>query len=265
MPEGLEAEIWRRAALALIGREITDVWVDERTAHPGLVEVLPGATIRAVARRGKVLQIEVDDHVLGLHFGMTGRLVVDGVAPIAALEYASKLDRPDWDRLRLHTDPPGNVRHDSTSAPPAVRVNDPRRLGHLSLDDDLAHLGLDMFEVTPRRLADILRGRHAAIKTLLLDQSAIAGLGNLCADEVLWWAGIAPDRAADTLDPAALGSLAAMVRRRLPIMLRRGGSTTGVLDPALRAACGPCPRDGTPLRRVTIGGRTAVYCPRHQH
>ena len=54
------------------------------------------------------------------------------------------------------------------------------------------------------------------------------------------------------------------IRRRLPVMLRRGGSHTGTLSPDVRAAGGPCPRDGTPLTRSVVGGRTTVWCPAHQ-
>lgn len=258
MPEGLEAEIWRRSIESLVGRTITDVWLDERVADPELSILLPGERIDAVERRGKVVRLSIADRWLGLHFGMTGRVVVDGASPIASLEYASDRDRPEWDRLRIHTDTPG------AAAVPALRVNDPRRLGRSSLDADLGHLGVDIFEVTGESLVGAVDGRRTAIKTLLLDQRAIAGLGNLCADEVLWWAGIAPHRPAREVGRSELDALARAIRRRLPIMLRRGGSTMGVLDPASRSSETPCSKDGAVLRRDTIGGRTAVWCAEHQ-
>jgi formamidopyrimidine-DNA glycosylase len=257
VPEGLEAEIWKRSIETLVGRTVTDVWLDERVADPG-VAALVGHTIDAVLRLGKVVQLCVGGDMLGLHFGMTGRVIVDGAAPIESLEYSSSRDRPEWDTLRLFTANP------SGDAVPALRVNDPRRLGRISLDADLTALGVDIFQVSTSMLTDALADRSAAIKSLLLNQSVIAGLGNLCADEVLWWSGLAPSRSADELTPAERGALASAIRRRLPIMLRRGGSTNGELDPALRRAQGPCPRDGAPLERATIGGRTAVWCPKHQ-
>jgi formamidopyrimidine-DNA glycosylase len=257
VPEGLEAEIWRRSLETLIGREVTDVWVDERIAEPD-VAALVGRPIDAVVRRGKVVQLIIAGGALGLHFGMTGRVIVDGAAPIETLEYSSTRDRPEWDTLRLFTAAP------SAGGVPALRVNDPRRLGRISLDADLSSLGVDIFDVSTARLTDALAGRRAAIKSLLLDQSVIAGLGNLCADEVLWWAGIAPQRSVDGLTSAERSALASAIRRRLPIMLRRGGSTHGELDPALRSAQGPCPRDGAALERATIGGRSAVWCAEHQ-
>jgi formamidopyrimidine-DNA glycosylase len=258
VPEGLEAEIWRRALESLVGRTISDVWIDERVADPSLTVVLPGSTVERIERRGKVIRVHTPDHVLGLHFGMTGRVIVDGVARIESLEYSSNKDRPEWDRLRLKTAGASN-----TDAP-ALRVNDPRRLGHSSLDADLDHLGVDIFRVDADLLAAALAGRRAAIKTVLLDQSVIAGLGNLCADEVLWWSGVAPHRSVDSLADEEVGSIAAAITTRLPLMLDSGGSTTGELDPAMRQALGSCPRDQAPLQRATIGGRTAVWCPRHQ-
>lgn len=263
MPEGLEAEIWRRACGVVVGRTITDAWVDERVAPSELVGVARGARIVEVGRSGKVLTISLDrDHVLGLHFGMTGRLVVDGVAPIERLEYASGADRADWDRLRLHTD--SHTQSDTADTVPAIRMNDPRRLGRISLDPDLSALGPEAVTLTSGELGTALARRSAAIKTLLLDQGVVAGLGNLCADEVLFHAGIDPRRPADSLAEREVEAIASACRDRLPVMLERGGSTCGDLTPDVRARLDRCPLDGVPLCRATIGGRTAVWCSQHQ-
>lgn len=258
MPEGLEAEIWRRACEPLIGRTIVEVIVDERVAPDGFASAVIGATIEAARRRGKVVLLDTDQATIGLHFGMTGRLVVDGVAPIEQLAYASGRDDAAWDRLVVYATPGGR------SAEPALRFNDPRRLGRVSLDPDLEHLGVDFAAVTAARLGAALERRRGALKSALLDQQVVAGLGNLCADEVLWWAGLDPRRTVDTLSADEIGRLASAIRRRLPIMLERGGSTEGVLNPSVRAACPPCERDGAPLERTRIGGRTTVWCPAHQ-
>jgi formamidopyrimidine-DNA glycosylase len=258
VPEGLEAEIWRRACEPLAGRIIVDAIVDERVVAGGFATTMCGATIEGARRAGKVVLLDTDRATIGLHFGMTGRLVVDGVAEIARLAYASGRDDSAWDRLVIVTDPPGR------DGPPGLRFNDPRRLGHISLDADLSHLGVDITEVTPKRLERALAGRRGVIKSVLLDQTVVAGLGNLCVDEVLWWAGIDPRRSIPSLSSAEIDQVAVMIRRRLPIMLRNGGSTAGVLSPSVRAQCPPCERDGSPLSRVSIGGRTTLWCPRHQ-
>lgn len=268
MPEGLEAEIWRAAATPLVGRTITDVWVDERIAPVGLADTITGAEITSVDRVAKVLLLGLEsasvDTMLGLHFGMTGRLEVDGDAPIDHLEYASGADRPAWDRLRIwagidRDDPRAEPRHG-----PALRLNDPRRLGRVSLDADLLHIGPDAMTLTARALKRQIGGRRATIKTLLLDQEVVGGLGNLCVDEVLWAAGVAPHRPGDQVDSDSIVAIARACRQRLPAMLERGGSTMGTLSPELRSAPGMCPRDGSPLVRSKVGGRTSVWCPQHQ-
>lgn len=264
MPEGLEAEIWRRAASPLVGRTVTDAWADERVAPLGLRDAAMGAEITGVNRFGKVLVLDLsssDGRVrLGLHFGMTGRLVVDGEAAIDRLEYASGADRASWDRLRIWTDHGGGAE----TPTPSLRLNDPRRLGRISLDPDLSHLGPDAMTLTATELRRRLGGRRAAIKTLLLDQTVVAGLGNLCVDEVLWTAGVAPHRSSDRLESSQVTAIARACRRRLPVMLRRGGSTMGELTPDIRRAPGDCPLDGGPLTRSKVGGRTSVWCAQHQ-
>lgn len=255
MPEGLEVEIWRAAAQPLVGRTVTDLWVDERVAPVELGSIGAGAVITSVERRGKVLLVDLDrGATIGFHFGMTGRLVLDGTAPIERLEYASAADRSEWDRCRIWT----------SAAVPALRMNDPRRLGRVSLDPDLSRLGPEALTLSAEQLEVELRGRSAPVKSLLLDQSVVAGLGNLCADEVLFVAGLDPHRGADTLVDHERAALAEACRTRLPQMLDLGGSTHGTLDPETRAGPGRCPGDGALLRRDKIGGRTAVWCPEHQ-
>ena len=98
---------------------------------------------------------------------------------------------------------------------------------------------------------------------MLLDQTAIAGLGNMLVDEVLWWASLDPHRPAASLDADEVAALQHAIRRRLPVMLRRGGSHTGTLSPPCGRPAG-CPRDGAELRRDVVGGRTTIWCPSHQ-
>lgn len=254
MPEGLEAEIYRRAAERAVGRTVLSVTVDERQPSAiALRSMLPGRAVTGARRAGKHVLVDLGDLTLGLHFGMTGRLIVDGDAPIERLEYGSARDDPAWDRLVLVLDAGGHV-----------RVNDPRRWARFEIDPDVSHLGPDFLTLTARELERALAGRRAPVKAVLLDQSAVAGFGNMCVDEVLWHAGVDPARPAGTLGADEIGAIASVSRRRLPAMLRRGGSHTGTIDPAVRASLPPCPRDGTPLRRAPIAGRTTVWCAAHQ-
>ena len=258
MPEGLEVEIWRRASAPLVGRRIERAWVDDRVAPDGFADEVERARIGSVSRRGKVLLLGLEDGpVIGLHFGMTGRLVVDGSAAIERLAYASGADRAEWDRLRIWSG-------DGRCVEPALRMNDPRRLGRVSLDPDLSELGPEASTLTGARLRSAIGRRRSPIKSVLLNQHVVAGLGNLCVDEVLFDAGVAPHRTVDDLSAEEIDRLARSCRRRLAEMLALGGSTHGVLDPHRRASLDTCPLDGSPLRRSTIGGRTTIWCPAHQ-
>ena len=257
MPEGLEAEIYRRAAERCVGRTVAAVDVDHRQRDADAVRsLLPGRRVTAARRIGKLVLLDLRPPLtLGLHFGMTGRLVVDGHAPIAALEYGSSRDDPAWDRLAVRF---------RGRPPTMLRVNDPRRWSVFSIDPDVTRLGPDVLSVGCDDLAAVCAGRRAPVKAVLLDQSAVAGYGNLCVDEVLWQAGIAPARPAGSLTLDDVARLGAATAEHLPAMLRRGGSHTGTISPAVRAALPPCPRDGAPLARTTVGGRTTVWCPAHQ-
>ncbi len=266
MPEGLEVEIYRRAAARCVGRVVRSIEVDERQEMAREIRsVVPGSAITAARRIGKLLLLDLNQAgasdgaavsrpTLGLHFGMTGRLVVDGTAPIEQLEYGSGRDDPAWDRLVMRFGDGG-----------VLRVNDPRRWARFTLDPDVTRLGPDLFDIDAEALATSFARRRAPVKAVLLDQSVIAGLGNLCADEVLWQAGISPLVPAQRLHRKTLEQVVTVLREHLPVMLDRGGSHRGELDPDMRAALPPCPRDGAALRRATVGGRSTIWCPEHQH
>lgn len=265
MPEGLEAEIYRRHAERALDRTITRVDVDPtQPMARELVATLPGLRFVGARRHGKLVLLDTaSEHgagpTLGLHFGMTGRLVVDGGAAIDRLEYASRRDDPAWDRFVVELAPRRGRRR-----PGVLRVNDPRRWARFDLDPDEDRLGPDFLDVGRAELTAALGRRRAGLKAVLLDQSVVAGFGNLCVDEVLWQAGLAPDRPAGSLTAREVGRLVAAAQEHLPAMLERGGSHTGTISPDVRAAMPTCPRDGSPMRRGTVGGRTTVWCPRHQ-
>lgn len=255
MPEVLEAEITRAGLASIVGRRIVDVErTDPLTVGPGVDEAAVGALVEGIGRLGKQLVLVTDHADIGVHLGMTGRLLVGEDDPIGRLSYGSRSEHPVWDRWVVRLD-------DGR----AVRLHDPRRLGRVVLDPPIERLGPDALSLTKRQLADALAGRRAPIKAVLLDQHRIAGLGNLLADEVLWRTGIDPRRAAGSLDDDEITRLHRTIRRRLPVMLRQGGSHTGTISPAFRAVGGPCPRCGTMMRRETIGTRTTWWCPGHQH
>ena len=254
MPELVEVEIYRQLADRVVGRRIAgvvadDEWFLKRGARP---EVLVGERVTGTRRIGKLLLLDTTGPTLGLRFGMTGRLVVDGAAGLDDLEYSSNRDEPAWDRFELRFDDDG-----------ALAVRDPRRLGGVEIDPDETRLGVDAPTITAGQLADALRGSAAPVKARLMDQSRVAGLGNLLTDEILWRAAIDPARPARSLTPDEVRRLHRHVRSTVGDLLRRGGSHTGRLQPG-RLRGGTCPKDGAPLLRRTVGGRTTYSCPVHQ-
>lgn len=260
VPEVLEVELARRSvADVLTGARVRRVVVsDDLVVAPGVDEVITGARIEEVRRVGKQLVLETDRGAVGVHFGMTGRWLLDDVSTIGELAYGSGSDHARWDRWVIDLVPAGRrtLRR--------LRLHDPRRLARVTFDPDVDRLGPDALSLSRRQLAAALARRAAPVKAVLLDQLAVAGLGNLLVDEVLWWSGIDPHRPARSLDATEVAALHGAIRRRLPVMLRRGGSHTGTLSPDVRRGLPPCPRDGAPLSRGTVGGRTTVWCAAHQ-
>jgi formamidopyrimidine-DNA glycosylase len=217
-----------------------------------LAAALEGRRLTAARRIGKLLLVDTDGPTIGLRFGMTGRLLVDGVPGVDELQHASVRDVPAWDRLVLGLTEGGEL-----------RIRDPRRLGGVSLDPDEAALGVDAAAVRPSQLRDALAGSTAPLKARLMDQARLAGVGNLIADEVLYRAALDPARPAGSLDATEVRRLHRHLRGTIDDLLERGGSHLGDVIPA-RGPGGTCPRDGTPLVRRTVGGRTTWPCPRHQ-
>lgn len=279
MPELIEIELYRRLAQRCVGRRIRHVSAPDPWYLEGgldaveLEAALVGATVAAARRIGKLLLLDLadaraeegtDDEVgdgaelapdrptLGLRFGMTGRLLVDGDAAIERLEYGSARAVPAWDRFGLRFDGGGDL-----------VVRDPRRLGGVALEVDERRLGPDAATVDAERLSGVLDGSAAPLKVRLMDQRRLAGLGNLLTDEILWRAGLSPVRAAGSLTAPERMHLAAVVRATVAELTERGGSHTGDLQPA-RHRDGLCPRDGSVLRREAVGGRTTYWCPSHQ-
>lgn len=260
MPELPEVEAYRVLAEAALGRpvatvEAPDAWFLKGGIDAGAVAAaLVGRTFTAARRRGKLLLLDTSDDgpVLGLRFGMTGRLVVDGQAGVDSLLYSSNEGRPVWDRVTVRFADGGDL-----------RVRDPRRLGGVFLDPDEGRLGVDVLSVTPAALRDALARSTAPLKARLLDQAHLAGVGNLLGDEILWRAGLDPRRPAGSLTGSELRRLHSHLRTTLQELITRGGSHEGDLMPA-RVRGGLCPRDGTELARETVGGRTTWWCPKHQ-
>jgi formamidopyrimidine-DNA glycosylase len=260
VPELPEVEAYRRLAQGALGRTVESVRVGDRrflragTTPARLRSALVGRAFSAARRRGKllVLDIDGDGRRLGLRFGMTGRLHLDGRAGVDRLVYSSDRRLARWDRFGLRFADGG-----------ALVVSDPRLLGGVVLDPNEDALGPDALGLTRGQLRHALAGSAAPLKVRLMDQSRLAGVGNLIADEVLWRASLAPDRPARSLDAAEERRLHHHLRRTLDDLMSAGGSHLGELMPE-RQPGGRCRLCGVELRRGRVGGRTTWWCPNHQ-
>ena len=259
MPELPEVESYRQLAERALGRTISSVsapdpWFVKGGADgPAIRRALAGRRVSAARRIGKLLLLDVAGApTLGIRFGMTGRLVVDGQYGVDELVYAPRRHEPAWDRFSLGFDDGGSL-----------VVNDPRRLGGIQLDPDVSGLGPDAAALTRPELAAALRGSKAPLKARLLDQSRVAGIGNLIADEVLWRSRLSPLRPAGSLTSAEVRRLHRHLIGTIEDLTVRGGSHLGDLMEE-RHPGGRCPRDGAELVRSTVGGRTSWWCPVHQ-
>jgi formamidopyrimidine-DNA glycosylase len=271
MPELPEVETARRliADLAL-GRRI--VGVDDadtfvcRPHSPGeLRAALTGRMLTAAHRRGKTMWCEtsgVDGSAgpgpdLGIHLGMSGRIVVtardgwvaEGGDPPGRDAQPRKAE---WDRFTLEFADGGRL-----------ALFDKRRLARILLNPDIDRLGPDAEEVSLAQFQALITKGTIAVKARLLDQSKIAGIGNLLADEILWQAKIPPASPVDRLRPRDVDRLYRALRSVLAAATANGGAHTGDVIAARRPG-GSCPRCGAEMVHGTVGGRSTWWCFREQ-
>lgn len=154
-----------------------------------------------------------------------------------------------------------------------LRLFDTRRLARVRLDPDLDALGPDAGEISRRDFAERVGRGRAPLKARLLDQSVVAGIGNLPADETLWQAALSPARPVHELTDADLAGLHKALRAAIRFF--RGVPGGGAPDVSATAACtgeiighrrpgGHCPRCGAEMRHGTVGGRSTWWCAKEQ-
>lgn len=273
MPELPEVEVVRRGAHEhFVGRTIAHATVRNPRAvrrHQGapLQLSLPGATVTATARRGKYLWLILDDEdALLVHLGMSGQVLVVEPGRTPAVHERARIE--------------------FTDSGSALSFVDQRTFGHLLVDRGgaalpapIAHIARDPFdpafdldEVTGR-----IRRRRTGLKRALLDQSLVSGIGNIYADEALWWARLHPLRSADTLTQAEVRRLHRAVRQVLREgIANRGASFSDYVDArgergsnqerlaVYRRTDEPCYRCGHAIRRLVVGQRSTHFCPHCQ-
>ncbi|MDE2291937.1 MAG: bifunctional DNA-formamidopyrimidine glycosylase/DNA-(apurinic or apyrimidinic site) lyase [Elusimicrobia bacterium] len=259
MPELPEVETVRRVLVErLSGRRVSGVSVPEKTFYrrppAAALAGLEGRRLSGASRRGKYLTLEFDGgRALTMHLGMSGRLFL---APASEPAHIHERFRMDF-------------------GADSMRFVDARRFGRVGCAPPA--FGPEPLDAGfgGATLKDAFRGRRAPVKSLLLDQGVVAGVGNIYATEALFKAGIRPGRAARTLTADECAALARALKDVLAAGIESGGSTLddeAFLDPLGRPGrahlshavygrkTGACGHALARTRRL-LGGRQAAYCP----
>jgi formamidopyrimidine-DNA glycosylase len=284
MPELPEVEtVVRQLAGLLPGRRIRDVEVIHadllRESPASFRRALLGSTIESVDRRGKnILLVLAPAGMLVVNLGMTGQLLF--LPPTTSPPTRGVQPRPS---SRATEGPPSHLALVFTLKPSGrLLYADTRRFGSLrrfsppEWEGESARLGPEPLspELTPGAFHRRLRGSVSPIRSWLLDQTRIAGIGNIYASEALFRARIHPKRPARSLDAKESGKLLAAIREVLSDAIRARGTTLrdyrtasgdrGGFGPSLQAygqEGNPCPRCKAPIERIVFANRSAFLCP----
>ncbi len=225
----------------------------KEVSRRSLQQRLQGAELDSSSQWGKWLFVTLSSGgYLVLHFGMTGEL-----------SYAAEdTDPHEHTRLALHFD--NGYR---------LSIISQRMIGQASYTDDIQafaekhDLGPDALEIDRATFLDLMRGRRGSVKSALMNQSLIAGIGNVYSDEILFQAGLHPASQIKRLDKAGLKNLYSVMHRVLRTAARKGGNGRKAPKTWLLGGRGeesPCPRCGGALDDATVNGRTSWFCPRCQ-
>lgn len=275
MPELPEVETVRRGLSHLVrGYRIDDL----RELHPRVrrrssvmpLSSLNGARILDISRRGKFLWFILDrPEVLAAHLGMSGQFLIPS------------RDRPAAKHVRAEFALSRGLRKRS------LVFNDQRTFGWLSIEQtkdgiptSAQHIAKDPFDPT-FEIASLIRNikrRNIKVKSALLNQEIMSGVGNIYADEALWRARVHPETLTSALSPKKIESVIECAIDVMTEAIEQGGTSfddmylhvngeSGFFDQSLSAygqTDEPCPRCGTPIKRIIVGGRSSHFCPRCQ-
>ena len=287
MPELPEVEVTRRRIEPLVvGRRIRRLETTGQsyfflTEPARLKRRLKGRTVERLERLGKYLVARLDDGGrLVIHLGMTGQLFGAGASSLRLLSATARSALTPEAQQGFRPDAHTHLRFRFEDDGPAVFMRDVRKFGKvLWLAPGEAHprlerLGVDALSVTGDVLFRATRKRNTAVKSLLLDQSIVTGIGNIYADEALHRARVRPTRRARRVTRAECEDLAVALRRVLERSIETGGSSIrdyvtpdgsdGGFQEERRVyarkgePCGTC---GAAVRRIVVGQRGTHYCP----
>lgn len=286
MPELPEVETTRRKiAPALVGRVIAGVATTKPSyfflTPPGeLKRRLKGRTCTDMQRLGKYLLSKLDDGSrLLLHLGMTGQLFTEGSTSLRLLSATSRASLAPEQQPAFTPDKHTHLTISFADHGPRVFFRDTRKFGKVlwlapgASDDRLDKLGPDALHASGKLIFQAARKRRSAIKSLLLDQSVLAGAGNIYADEALFRAGVRPKRPAGKVTRAECDRIADALVAVLKRSIETGGSSisdyvapdgqdgTFQDERMVYARQGePCKVCGSKIRRSVIGQRSTHWC-----
>jgi formamidopyrimidine-DNA glycosylase len=294
MPELPEVETTVRDLRPhLIGRAITHASVhwDRTIAHPdtrAFIRDIAGYTIRDIGRRGKYLVFHLRKETAVIRRQMAESRTSDYLTtqpPHQATKYLLVHLRMTGG-FRFHAARESRDKHVHVvlrlDDGRELRFRDPRKFGRMWLVDNpefvTGKLGPEPFEITKREFVERLRRRKGRLKPLLLNQAFLAGIGNIYADESLWYARLHPLRQVSTLSEAEVGALYSAIRRVLKKAIGAGGTSfdqnyrringmSGEFEEDLRVVGRtgePCYRCRTPIVKTVVGQRGTYYCPNCQ-
>ncbi|MGB7267715.1 MAG: bifunctional DNA-formamidopyrimidine glycosylase/DNA-(apurinic or apyrimidinic site) lyase [Terracidiphilus sp.] len=291
MPELPEVEtIARGVHKRASGDRIVQAWFSSlpqpfKTPQSIQSRGLAGRTILAVHRTGKHIVLELGPSGATSHQGMQKRSLHAGNAATPAAQWIVHLGMTGRLLVTNHDSPVAphtHARLDLASGR-ELRFVDPRRFGRLELrdlrrNDAFPAPGSEPLTIGETEFAALFHGRRLPIKAALLNQTLLAGVGNIYADESLFQAGIRPRRRTNRLTLAELERLRLALRQVLNQAIRLGGSSVSdyvdadgergffQLEHCVYQRTGePCPRCQTLIRRIIVAGRGTHYCPRCQH
>lgn len=256
MPELPDIEIRKRYLDSTsLHQKIEAVEVNAPIVLDGLTpaalgKALVGQSFESTRRHGKHLFVELSEgDWMNMHFGMTGDL-----------QYYKKPERqPDYSQVLFH------FQNDYQLA-----YVMPRKLGHIRLIDSIGafieekELGPDALEVGFDRFHELFSGRRGMIKPALMDQSILAGIGNVYSDEILYQARIYPRKQIKELEDGGLRKVYNSMKEVFETALEHNSEPAQYPDSFLihhRSEGEPCPRCGGEVQKIDVSGRSGYYCP----
>jgi formamidopyrimidine-DNA glycosylase len=258
VPELPEVEtVVRSVAPHLAGRKIVSADFRSKFVTPGnrkkLALQVAGRTIQGVRRRGKFIVVTLDEGFLSIHLGMTGKLLLEG-------------------REGDHTH--GIFRLDRGT----LLYDDPRQFGRIEwAPKRIEKLGPEPLEISLEDFVERFRSRKAQAKSLLMNQSFLAGLGNIYVDEALFAAGIHPLAIASKVSKPRIAKLYQAIQEILRLAIEQRGSSISdyvdaegnrgffqIMHRAYARDGEPCLKCGTIIKKIVVGQRGTHFCPECQ-